>query len=210
MAKTTSGALDRVERELDRIGLLLQHDAQLPSVTAIVAGEPIRGSWWGHPRGHEIFELLHEFSERSGGLAAKIVNAKITYVHPRLWPAFLKVVHTQNGKTTDGLSKTAVALRQRVLREGVVRADDLRISDDQPAREVTKAIRELESRLLVHSESVHTESGAHEKVLQSWDGWAAAHGCATPTLSLESAKTELAEAVDRLARDATRKPKLPW
>ena len=52
-AMTTSppGALQRVERELERIGLLLEHDKELPSVTLLVAGEPIRGSWWGHALG---------------------------------------------------------------------------------------------------------------------------------------------------------------
>ena len=82
-------ALERVEQELERIGLLLEHDRELPSVTLLVAGEPIRGSWWGHRLGHFIYELLHELHERSGALDAKLIDGKVTYVHPRLWPAFL-------------------------------------------------------------------------------------------------------------------------
>src|SRR5580704_1458010 len=26
-------------------------------LTELIAGEPIRGSWWGHPKSHEIFEV---------------------------------------------------------------------------------------------------------------------------------------------------------
>jgi hypothetical protein len=91
MVAVPQGALARVERELDRIGILLEHDKELASVTLLVAGEPKRGSWWGHPLGHEIYALLHELHERSGKLDAKLVNGKRTYVHARLWPAFLAV-----------------------------------------------------------------------------------------------------------------------
>jgi ankyrin repeat protein len=40
------------------VEVLLEHDRELPSVTSIVAGEPISGSWWGHPLGHAIYDLL--------------------------------------------------------------------------------------------------------------------------------------------------------
>jgi hypothetical protein len=39
MTRSPPGALERVERELERIGLLLEHDKELPSVTLLVAGE---------------------------------------------------------------------------------------------------------------------------------------------------------------------------
>jgi len=52
-----------VLRELERHGVLLETDARLPSLVALVAGGPVRGSWWGHPLGHTIFatgEILHQ------------------------------------------------------------------------------------------------------------------------------------------------------
>ena len=41
----------RALKELKRYGLLLVTDARLPSLVALVAGAPVRGSWWSHPRG---------------------------------------------------------------------------------------------------------------------------------------------------------------
>ncbi|MDA2934727.1 hypothetical protein MYX82_10350, partial [Acidobacteria bacterium AH-259-D05] len=43
-----------VFKQLQTWGLLLESDAILPSVSALVAGAPVRGSWWGHPRGDAI------------------------------------------------------------------------------------------------------------------------------------------------------------
>ena len=56
-----------------------------------IAGAPIRGSWWGHAKGHEIFEIAEAVSESSDVLVCKLVDGKVTYVHRRLWPAFVKL-----------------------------------------------------------------------------------------------------------------------
>ena len=37
---------------------ILVQDATLPSVTTIVTGEPVRGSWWAHEQAHSIFDVL--------------------------------------------------------------------------------------------------------------------------------------------------------
>ena len=43
--------------KLKEHGLLLQTDVNLANVCALVAGAPLRGSWWAHPRSHEIVQL---------------------------------------------------------------------------------------------------------------------------------------------------------
>ena len=55
---------------LDREGILLQHDQVLPSASAIVAGEPVRGSWWAHPMAHPIYDALNAL-EDDGHAAAR-------------------------------------------------------------------------------------------------------------------------------------------
>ena len=32
----------------------------VPNVVEAIANEPIKGSWWGHPRGREIFRILQQ------------------------------------------------------------------------------------------------------------------------------------------------------
>lgn len=39
--------------------LLASATGPIPNVAELVAGEPIRGSWWAHPQGHEIFAVLN-------------------------------------------------------------------------------------------------------------------------------------------------------
>jgi hypothetical protein len=73
-------------------GIVLQAArGAVPSFAEHVAGEPIRGSWWAHSKGHEIFELATAVSEHPDVLVCKLVDGKITYVHRRLWPALVRL-----------------------------------------------------------------------------------------------------------------------
>jgi len=56
-----------------------------------IAGEPIRGSWWGHPAGKQIFAVLNAVTESQEVLVCRLVDGKITVVHRRLWPALARL-----------------------------------------------------------------------------------------------------------------------
>lgn len=62
-----------------------------PSLAEAIAGGPIRGSWWGHARGHEIFRVAEAVSEHPDVLVCKLIEGKVTYVHRRLWPALVRL-----------------------------------------------------------------------------------------------------------------------
>ena len=84
----------------------------VPSLADAVAGERIRGSWWGHPKGKEIFLCTRAIRESADVLVCRLVGGKVTYVHRRLWPALVRLserfdadrlaaieeVHTAGGK----------------------------------------------------------------------------------------------------------------
>jgi hypothetical protein len=106
---TTAQALAFVKRH----GIVLESArGPVPSLAAKVAGEPMRGGWWSHPKGHEIFVLSRAIRESPEVLVCRIVGGKVTYVHRRLWPAMvllagrfsrkslaaIKEVHTRAGK----------------------------------------------------------------------------------------------------------------
>ena len=75
-----------------RHGVVLQAArGPVPSLAEAVVGGPIRGSWWGHPKGHEIFRLADSICESGEVLVCKLVGGKVTYVHRRLWPALVKL-----------------------------------------------------------------------------------------------------------------------
>jgi len=77
-----------------------------------VAGGPIRGSWWAHPKGHDIFQCSRAVRESPDVLVCRLVGGKVTYIHRRLWPALvclaeefnigrlaaIQEVHTPSGK----------------------------------------------------------------------------------------------------------------
>ena len=63
----------------------------VPSIAATIAGETIRGSWWGHPKSHEIFGATQAIRTSDDILVCRLVGGKITYVHRRLWPALVRL-----------------------------------------------------------------------------------------------------------------------
>ncbi len=62
-----------------------------PSLTVTIAGSPIRGSWWGHPKGHDIYAVLQKIEKSKALLTCTLANGKVTYIHRRLWPAFVRM-----------------------------------------------------------------------------------------------------------------------
>jgi hypothetical protein len=99
-----------------RHGIVLQAArGPVPSLAETIAGGPIRGSWWGHPKGREIFRVAEAVSESPEVLVCKLVNGKVTYVHRRLWPALVKLAarfrkaqlaQTRNEHTPSGAHRT--------------------------------------------------------------------------------------------------------
>ena len=71
--------------------VLLSAKGPVPILTEAIVGKPIKGSWWGHPRGHQIFAILEVVTESEDVLVCRLIKGKITLVHRRLWPALVRV-----------------------------------------------------------------------------------------------------------------------
>ncbi|HEU4729023.1 MAG TPA: hypothetical protein VFT22_14060 [Kofleriaceae bacterium] len=63
----------------------------VPCLADAVAGEPIVGSWWAHPRGKAIFAALSQLDDSEDVRCFKLVDGKITFVHRRVWPALARL-----------------------------------------------------------------------------------------------------------------------
>ena len=73
-------------------GIVLQSaKGPVPNLADFVAGEPIRGSWWGHRAGHEIFAVIERVLASPDVVAIRLINGKVTLIHRRLWPALARV-----------------------------------------------------------------------------------------------------------------------
>ena len=71
--------------------VLLSARGSLPSLAEAIAGEPIRGSWWGHSAGNRIFRLCEALDDSGEAITFKLLDGKVTYVHRRLLPALVKL-----------------------------------------------------------------------------------------------------------------------
>jgi hypothetical protein len=62
-----------------------------PRLIDVIAGEPIAGNWWSHPRANEIYRVLSSASDSESVLVCRLVRGKLTLVHRRLWPALVRL-----------------------------------------------------------------------------------------------------------------------
>lgn len=75
---------------IEREGVVLvSARGPVPSVTEAIAGEAVRGSWWGHPQGKLMYAILSEVTEAKDVVVCRAVRGKMTIVHRRLWPALV-------------------------------------------------------------------------------------------------------------------------
>ena len=61
----------------------------VPRLAETIAGEPIRGSWWEHPKANIIFVCSRAVRNSRDVLVCRLVDGKVTYVDRRLWPALV-------------------------------------------------------------------------------------------------------------------------
>ena len=185
--------------KLKEHGLLLQTDANLPNVCALVAGAPVRGSWLAHARSREMFQVNHELAEHPDVLVSKLISGKITYLHRTLWPAVIVIGRARESWQIERLSHDARHLLAEVDRKPI-----------QTDGRVSKAATELETNLLVYSEQFHTEAGAHARRLESWSHWSSRTGYVGEQIALVRAKLMLEDAVASLNRKFKGRGRLPW
>ena len=195
---------------LQRYGLLLASDQTLPSVASLVAGEPIRGSWWAHPAAHDIQNVADPLGDHPDVIIAKLVSGKNTYLHRRLWPAVHAVGCAREPWQLDGLSPMTQRLLDAVTKQGTLRTNDVPWSGGPKKDSPGEAARQLGRRLLVYSEEVHTETGAHAKQLERWERWAKRVGLAERKMTPERAKTKLEDVMDDLNERFQANGRLPW
>ena len=84
--------IDQAKSFVQKHGIVLvSGKGPVPRLTEAVVSEPIRGSWWSHPKSHEIFSVLQAVVESGDVLVCRLVEGKVTLVHRRLWPALVRV-----------------------------------------------------------------------------------------------------------------------
>src|SRR5215831_10116564 len=140
-------------------------DTFLPSIVKLIGGPDVKGSWWGHERGHQIFSGQRRLEASPNALSTRLVSGKVTYLHRRFWSSLLSVATAKEEWQTFGLDPSATKILRSVEAQGRLRIDTYPNSN---TKQVKGGAKELERRLLVYTEELHTESGKHTKVLMTW------------------------------------------
>jgi len=198
-----------VLRKLKHFGLLLESDLRLASVAALITGEPLRGSWWAHPLAQTIFRVNEQLAKNRDVLTTKLISGKVTFVHRRLWSEVLAIAESREAWQTYALSSGARRLLRMVDQQEFLRTDSLtwpRAAKSKPG----EAARELEKRLLVHTEEFHTENGAHAKLIETWERWAKRTGFTERRILPADAKRKLAEKLRTLNQEFGAQARFPW
>jgi hypothetical protein len=86
-----------------------------PSLADAIAGEAIRGNWWSHRASKRIFALTRAVRDAPQVLVCKLIDAKVTFVHERVWPALVRLAGRLPAERLARLREVHSARGQHVL-----------------------------------------------------------------------------------------------
>lgn len=202
-------AFRTVLAKLQAFGFLLESDPKLPSVCSFITGEPLRTSWWSHPKAQTIFHVNEQLEEHPDVLITKLVSGKVTFVHRELWPHLVAIGNSRDRWQMDNLTKDAKTLLKLLDSAGAVRTDQVPDSTSIKAK-IGDVARELERKLLVVSRQIHTETGSHAKVIELWKHWRSRARISASRMSARTAQNNLEERVRELNEEFGASARLPW
>lgn len=203
----------KIKRKIEEYGLLLEADPDFPSIVGMVTGEKVKGSWWGHRKGNEIFSISRQIRDDDDILLTKLISGKVTYVHKRLWNHLLTILIDKENWQVKNMSTNGENILKLIEEVGAIRADHLELEtrNQLSRKDLNKAINEIEKRLLIFSNEVHTEKGTHSKQLKSWNHFIKEKDLElTRNPSALSSKQTIDSIVVELNNKFNSKAKLPW
>lgn len=71
--------------------VLVSAKGPAPRLTEAIVREPIAGSWWAHRQSHRIHAIIESVTGSEQVLVCRLINDKVTLIHRRLWPAFVRL-----------------------------------------------------------------------------------------------------------------------
>lgn len=202
MTASTPKNLETALKLLEEIGLLLVTGSEIPDVCRIVTGQPSKGSWWSNPKAQEIFNINEALDDHPDVTIVKLISGKVTFVHRQLWQHVYAVGTERSEWQLKKLSKPAKLLLEKLDQSGTQSTADLPKSGD--------IVRELELKLLLHSAQIHTEKGAHAKILETWQEWARRVGFKPKKAQPSNSRTFLETRLAEINQKYNGNGRLPW
>jgi hypothetical protein len=172
-----------------------------------VADEKVSGSWWSHKAGQRIFVVSEMLEDHPDVMIMKLVSDKVTFVHRELWGRVYSIGVAREDWQLKKLSPAAKRLLKELDAQGWLQTNKL---GKEFGAKPGETARELESRLLIHANQMHTESGAHTKVIETWEAWAKRVGFRARPKNPAAARRFLEQRLVELHENFGGTSKLPW
>ena len=116
----------------------------VPNLVEEIVGAPVKGSWWGHAKGKQIFRLLNAVRDSREVLVCRLVDGKVSYVHRDAWPALVRLAAEIPKERIAAIEETHTASgKHRVVKTPFpkwVPADVLRAGKTLPVDEAKRML----------------------------------------------------------------------
>ena len=96
--------------------VLVSAHGDVPRLVDEIAGEPVRGSWWGHSEGRRIFAVLRDVAASPSVLVCRLLDRKLTLVHRRLWAPLVRVAGHRPARLLARVREEHTASGRHVVR----------------------------------------------------------------------------------------------
>src|SRR4030095_5634564 len=192
---------------LEDTGFLLLQGQEIPDVCRLIASKKIKGSWWGDPLGTEIFAVSEMLSDHPDVTVTKLIAGKVTFIHRNLWQKLIVVGSARDDWQMKRLTVQGQFLLRQLDKEGCVRTDKLGPAFGKKPGDIA---RELELKLLIHSDQFHTESGFHTKLLETWEHWRKRMGLRNTSIEARRAQNFFEKRLEEINKKYSGCGRLPW
>jgi len=146
-------------------------------------------------------------SEHEDVTVTRLVSGKVTFVHRSLWSKLVAIGKAREDWQMSQLSTRARRLLDELDEQGTLVTTSLgRFLGPKPGN----AVRELELKLLIHADQIHTSSGRHAKVLETWDNWTKRNRFKALRLKPESARRFFDKRLQAINERHQGCGRLPW
>jgi len=206
MTGSIDNSFNQAFQLLERNGLLLVWGSEIPDVGGVV-GATRKGSWWSSPLSHQIFAINERLSDHPDVTVTKLVSGKVTFVHRNLWGRLVAIGKAREDWQMKNLSTDARRLLSQLDKEETLVTNSLGRSFGAKPGDV---VRELESKLLLRAEQIHTDSGKHAKILETWAAWTTRVNFKALSLKPEPARSFFEKRLLKINPEYQGHGRLPW
>lgn len=156
-----------------------------------------------------IFQVNEQLDDNEDVLITKLISGKVTFVHRKIWSEVVQIASAREAWQLNKLPLPAKTLLEQVDAAGSLTTAEVSWPK-QTKMKLGDAARELEKRLLIVGTQFHSETGAHQKQLETWNHWMKRRKFNPVKKSIAEAKGQLELILGDLNKRCNASGRFPW